>query len=41
MVLKHERIRIQLPEKKHFARPQSDRNSALFHDESSLFEILD
>jgi len=32
-----ENIVLPLPEKKHFARPYSDRNSTLFHDESSPF----
>jgi len=31
------RFGLQLPEKKYFARPHSDRNSVLFHDESSPF----
>jgi len=34
----HDRNRITtLPEKKHFARPHSYRNSPLFYDESSPF----
>jgi len=30
-------FKLQLLDKKHFARPHSDRNSALFDDKSSPF----